>query len=728
MKRIALFLFLILSAITCLAQTQIDPTYQIQWNLLSGSGAPSITCTQNGNYTVYPYGAEWGQSYQDTTNNVEYKCTNSGWVENLPTTGGTLTGNLNVTGTLAAESTNNILYADAFPGSTVDLKIAAAFASVAGTSGNVNPSAEVDLSPGKTYTINGTITIPNNLSSPYIFSPTLDCKGSTILYTGSGSAVNILPENVLGPLSTGSLRNCDIYGPTVDSGSPVVVASSRSGFYYYGDILANGSSCLDLENTTTNGGIGYTEQITIYGLTTSACSSHILMHTGTGALSSFEYNHIQNWKCQLAAEKCLDLGTSGTVAFDTQGLVLDMEVNTTSPVTNAYSVYIDNNNRMIRGTVNIRGENTGGAANFYSVFINSPSSYFYNQGNVIQASGVIGYGVGVSEANYVLHPSLQYTSNDLGKGSSIHYEPETGIYTPRHCKYDLGGGGTYTNSPNATFWLARFAGSEDDCNFQILSRTTTAAAGDNDVDISGSGVSAVNDFYVDALSGNVGIGSGYGNGYPSGSIVPPANLSVNGTEAHTGIGVNGIRYTPIANTGGNIYLYGTNSSNSVATWGIDELGSFYEGGASNIVIPSTAAAYKGSSTGGPLLVPGVHGTSTNNAQMSSSAATSGLVSFDTNGNTTTTQITGTVSAPTSGTAVTIFASPADNHLYLVLAYVGNDWINYSASAYLYAGSSTCRIVSNNGPNLTLTLSSCNVQSTQSSGLSQTISYTYVQLE
>jgi len=102
MKRIALFLFLIFSSIPSFAQTQIDPTYQIQWNLLSGSGAPSITCTQNGNYTVYPYGAEWGQSYQDTTNNVEYKCTASGWVKNLPATGGTITGGLQVTGTMVS--------------------------------------------------------------------------------------------------------------------------------------------------------------------------------------------------------------------------------------------------------------------------------------------------------------------------------------------------------------------------------------------------------------------------------------------------------------------------------------------------------------------------------------------------------------------------------------------------------------------------------------------------
>lgn len=87
MKRIALFLFLILSAITCIAQTQIDPTYQIAWNLLTGSGAPSISCTQNGNYTVYPYGAEWGQSYQDTTNNVRYNCTSTGWMQGAASSG-----------------------------------------------------------------------------------------------------------------------------------------------------------------------------------------------------------------------------------------------------------------------------------------------------------------------------------------------------------------------------------------------------------------------------------------------------------------------------------------------------------------------------------------------------------------------------------------------------------------------------------------------------------------
>jgi hypothetical protein len=111
MKRLAALLFLISSTLM-FAQTQIDPTYQIKWNFLSGSGAPSISCTQNGNYTVYPYGAEWGQSYQDTTNNVEYKCTTSGWVKNLPATGGTINGDIQVTGAVVAGASGTTVLAD----------------------------------------------------------------------------------------------------------------------------------------------------------------------------------------------------------------------------------------------------------------------------------------------------------------------------------------------------------------------------------------------------------------------------------------------------------------------------------------------------------------------------------------------------------------------------------------------------------------------------------------
>jgi hypothetical protein len=107
MKRLAALLFLISSTLM-FAQTQIDPTYQIAWNLLTGSGAPSISCTQNGNYTVYPYGAEWGQSYQDTTNNVQYNCTSTGWalIGGLPSgCSSPSTGSISCSGAVVAGTT-----------------------------------------------------------------------------------------------------------------------------------------------------------------------------------------------------------------------------------------------------------------------------------------------------------------------------------------------------------------------------------------------------------------------------------------------------------------------------------------------------------------------------------------------------------------------------------------------------------------------------------------------
>ncbi len=152
MKRIALFLFLIFSVIACFAQTQIDPTYQIQWNLLSGSGAPTISCTQNGNYTVYPYGAEWGQSYQDTTNNIEYKCTVSGWVKNLPANGCTTS----VGGNLFCNSSNYILLADQFDGADCGAKINSAV----GTTGSIPHIIQVGPSCG--YTVSTQINLGIN--------------------------------------------------------------------------------------------------------------------------------------------------------------------------------------------------------------------------------------------------------------------------------------------------------------------------------------------------------------------------------------------------------------------------------------------------------------------------------------------------------------------------------------------------------------------------------------
>ena len=57
----------------------IDPTSQIQWNLMTRTTAPTATCTQVGQYTNFPYGAQWGQPYLNTATGTYYICGSSGW-------------------------------------------------------------------------------------------------------------------------------------------------------------------------------------------------------------------------------------------------------------------------------------------------------------------------------------------------------------------------------------------------------------------------------------------------------------------------------------------------------------------------------------------------------------------------------------------------------------------------------------------------------------------------
>jgi hypothetical protein len=267
MKRIALFLFLILSVITCFAQTQIDPTYQIQWNLLSGSGAPSITCTQNGNYTVYPYGAEWGQSYQDTTNNVEYKCTTSGWVKNLPTTGGTLTGALSGTsasfsGNIVASTMNltpNAASAAYYIPGTTDVAQAIMAAASASTNGRVDATGF----PSGSYTITHTLAVPVNTIVDIGPGFNLVCN-----MVGIGACLTVGDGGTFASPGRNSNASNITEGPLFN-GTPVASAIGSSKLTVTGVSVASG--VLTLTTTGYSGGnipSGLSGQnVTLWGMT-----------------------------------------------------------------------------------------------------------------------------------------------------------------------------------------------------------------------------------------------------------------------------------------------------------------------------------------------------------------------------------------------------------------------------------------------------------------------------
>ena len=463
---------------------------------------------------------------------------------------------MTVNGVAAFASGYLPVYADSFPGADIAAKIANAFASCAGTASAPTPSCVVYLDAGQTYSLSTTISIPNSLSSPYIYAPVLDCNGSTIMYGGyTAPAVLIHGENAAGFATSGSLRNCQISGVTNSSGAvppAIIQTNGRLGFTYQNLILGNATVCLDLINTNTDGGPGYQENNTIDGLTTTACASHIKLEAKTGATPSFEYNTIKRWHCGLGNKNiCLDAGEAGTVTFATEGLVMDVWVNTDGNVGPGYVVYLDHGNSIFRAVINMQGENGTGMSPFYSVYVNSPNSLYYNEGSNTLVTGAIGFGAGVPHTNVVIHPSLQTVNNDIASGmNSIHYEPETGILAARHCKFDLGPtnvepGGSFT------YWMASYGHNENDCSFQILSRNTTTNSGDSDVDIEGNGAPATNVLYTSPFSGHVGIGPGYGNGtYPSGSIDPPSQLSVDGVVSATQFSTTAPGYTGTKTVGG----------------------------------------------------------------------------------------------------------------------------------------------------------------------------------
>ena len=72
--RILLGLFALFSTLPALAQTQINPTTQIRWPMITGTGTPGslfIACSS----------LNYGQPYQNlaVTPNTYYTCGNDGW-------------------------------------------------------------------------------------------------------------------------------------------------------------------------------------------------------------------------------------------------------------------------------------------------------------------------------------------------------------------------------------------------------------------------------------------------------------------------------------------------------------------------------------------------------------------------------------------------------------------------------------------------------------------------
>lgn len=88
--------------------------------------------------------------------------------------------------------------------------------------------------------------------------------------------------------------------------------------------------------------------------------------------------------------------------------------------------------------------------------------------------------------------------------------------------------------------------------------------------------------------------------------------------------------------------------------------------------------------------------------------------------------TGSTGSIGNGVTTTIFSATAVG-LYLVEAWIDNAGSQYLASARVMSDGTNTRITSDDGVNMTITLSGNNVQVTQTSGTDATVQYVYMRL-
>ena len=401
------------------------------------------------------------------------------------------------------------------------------FRAAGGTVGHPVESALALIPPG-TYRYSTPIQIPSSTASPYVTAPILDCQGATLIYTGVGDAVIVHGANALGPGVTGGIRNCNLTSQDVHGMAGVrsiIHIKGRLGFTLDNLSLSNAAACVDWENTNSDGGPGYSEENAFSRINSAGCMAHIKAHREAGGTSSFEYNTITDWHFQLTNGEDGLLLAKGVGEIDTQGLVADLKMNTYGGAGGAATslVHVQSGNNMIRGNINLRGENGGITA--YSVRVDAGGA-FYNVGNNLVSNASTSIDSTSGYTVYGVHPPMQTVHTDISPNgeNTVHVEPESsagvGGAPARICKHDMG--------TNVRFWLANYGGLESDCEFQILRRATDNV--NTNVYRKGSGKPIQNVFYTNSF-GNIGVGPGFGSTAATGTRQPVNTLEVNGSFA-----------------------------------------------------------------------------------------------------------------------------------------------------------------------------------------------------
>ena len=422
--------------------------------------------------------------------------------------------------TLAVNSLNGIQTAD-FNTAAGDIgsKINAAFAACGGAAGKPVQSCVVNLVGDQTYSYATTIVIPNDSSAPWVTSPTLDCHNGTLRFTpASGEAFTVLGENAY---KSGEIRNCRFM---VGGAAATAHLWSRIDFAVSHSFFQMGATGLTFINDKAHGGPGYTEQqhwsdiqISVDGNRCGLTFTQDPSIYGNRSVGSFFYNSFEGVHFDLSGNGakgvCLaDNPAEPVVMF---GSHWDINVNSGGDVA---LFWLGNASAITRGSVTVRGENTGGGSAL-DVYVSTPSSTFDNFGMSYATGFAHGYGPHIAHANVIFRGGQSPIDNDIFKGAygvSSSTAEIGGVNPGRACKGFSAG--------SFLFALADFDAAVN-CYFEIGYRNTSDAS--PDVDIAGnSGKPFTSLLWTDNFSKGVGIGPGFGK-----TVTPKSTLEVIGTAS-----------------------------------------------------------------------------------------------------------------------------------------------------------------------------------------------------
>jgi hypothetical protein len=413
------------------------------------------------------------------------------------------------TSSLTPVSVNGVISADQMSGADIGTKITAAFASCAAPNG----SCKVTIPPGQIYSFSHTITIPGDVTATNSVMQ-LDCQGSTLTWTGTGDAIQVLSANVGNP--SGYIANCTIMNGTSNTASTNAIHQFSRNAFEYRTVAIQGfgnanSSGIFLDNVAETWG-GYNER-TLFDHVTVFHNKKGIRLFSDGGTNSFARQVMRGVFCNATdGQICLSIeGNGGFQSANAYNGFFDLRGNLEGTATGsgaARGVSVTNGGDIATGVINLGFEGPS-TTNLY--YIDSSTSFIGGEGTV--DGGPAGFFNGGTSDSFNV-PNMSAGGAVLQSVPFANSDAQA-----LNAKLALGGNTLRFGIPNV---------GPNYAYYQLYMRTTTNPS-DPEVDAEpATGNTQTNLFYCNIHG--CGFGAGYGpTATRGGTLNPNHNLAFNGT-------------------------------------------------------------------------------------------------------------------------------------------------------------------------------------------------------